>query len=108
MDQVRPRDLQALARGVADQELASAGVPLRREVLTCNDNLASAIDLLDALEAGRLLVSRERYGIVCGWKKSAGQFRGVLLQHKAVMEDKTFETGQDLRAWYLTTVFAVE
>jgi hypothetical protein len=108
MDPVRPRDAEAFACGVADQELSSAGVPARREVLTCNDNLASGVDLLGALEAGRLLVSRERYGIVCGWKKSEGQFRGVLLQHKSVMEDRTFETGSDLRAWYLTTVFAVE
>jgi hypothetical protein len=96
------------AGGGADDELAAADLPMRREVLLCTETLASGTDLLGALEAGRLLVSRERYGIVCGWKKAAGEFRGVLLQRRSVMEDKTFDTAQDLRAWYLSTVFAVE
>jgi hypothetical protein len=94
--------------GVFDRELARADIPVRREVLMCTESLGSGTDLVHALETGRLLVSRERYGIVCGWKKAEGDFRGVLLQHKSVMEDRSFVTAEDLRSWFLTTVYAVE
>jgi hypothetical protein len=74
----------------------------------CNETLPALADLVQALELGRLLVARERYGIVCGWKSDEGRFRGVLLQHRAVKEEQTFDTADDLRAWYVSTVLAVE
>jgi hypothetical protein len=74
----------------------------------CNETLPALADLVQALELGRLLVARERYGIVCGWKSQEGGFRGVLLQQRAVKEEHTFDTADDLRAWYISTVLAVE
>ena len=108
MDFEQPPTGQPAADSAADRAFADAGIPVRREVLMCDESLASGTDLVDALETGRLLVSRERYGIVCGWKKSEGQFRGVLLQQRSVKEDRTFDTAKDLREWYLSTVFAIE
>jgi len=89
-------------------ESPAPGIPAQREVLMWNEKLPGTADLEHALELGQLIVAREQYGIVCGWKESEGRFRGVLLQQRSVMEDKTFDTADDLRAWYMSTVLAVE
>ena len=92
----------------ASPESPAPGIPAQREVLMWNEKLPDTANLVRAIEMGQLVVAREHYGIVCGWKESDGRFRGVLLQHRSVMEDKTFDTADDLRVWYMSTVLAVE
>ena len=107
MDERRLDTGQVLAAGILEARSPVTDIPSDREALTVDAwERLDLQSLIDAVEAGQLLTCCEYYGVAYAWKDGK-RYCGTLLQYRAVSENPTFETANELISWLSDLVLSI-
>jgi len=104
MDPRRLDTAGVIASGILGIPAPTTGIPEDRETVSASgENYEGFIGVeavVAAVEAGNVVSASNYYGIPSAWRASEGVYRGTLLQYRAITEDPTFATVDELAEWF--------
>jgi hypothetical protein len=103
MDSRRLDTAGVLASGIINMPAPKTDIPHDREEIAGSsdyDNPLSEAELIAALDADKLIVSANYYGIPYVWREAEGRYHGRLLQYRNVTESPFFITAVEASEWF--------
>jgi hypothetical protein len=103
MDNRRLDTAAVMALGITALPKPDTDIPTDREVFSNSArdwNSPSTEQVVEALEAGKLVEASNYHGIPHAWKVADGEYRGILLQYRSITENERFATAEEAAEWF--------